>query len=203
VSGAASAGPPRRRVLARALGVVVLAGLAAGVLARGDIAPPRRAAQGAQGAPAAQGAPVPAAPARSVVRAPLEPPEGRTEAAPGDSAGTASREPVGAGDGRRLAPRASDGAPARAPHRDRPEPMERADRNDRPAGAARTGELAIIVRPWAMIWLNGKPRGQTPFRAAVPAGRYRVRLANEDAGRDEVTAVTVEPDRTATIERTW
>ncbi|HMG52552.1 MAG TPA: PEGA domain-containing protein, partial [Kofleriaceae bacterium] len=69
--------------------------------------------------------------------------------------------------------------------------------------AGRTGELAIIVRPWAMIWLNGKPSGQTPFRSAVPAGRYRVRLANDGAGRDEVTIVVVEPDRTATVERTW
>ncbi|HEX3759809.1 MAG TPA: PEGA domain-containing protein, partial [Kofleriaceae bacterium] len=60
-----------------------------------------------------------------------------------------------------------------------------------------------IVRPWAMIWLNGKPSGQTPFRSAVPAGRYRVRLVNDDAGRDEVTTVTVEPDRTATVERSW
>jgi hypothetical protein len=67
----------------------------------------------------------------------------------------------------------------------------------------RTGELAIIVRPWAMIWLNGKPSGQTPFRAAVPAGRYRVRLANDDVGRDEIALITVEPDQTATIERTW
>jgi hypothetical protein len=30
-----------------------------------------------------------------------------------------------------------------------------------------------------------------------------VRLANDDAGHDEVTLVTVEPDRTATIERSW
>ena len=67
----------------------------------------------------------------------------------------------------------------------------------------RTGELAIIVRPWAMIWLDGVPSGQTPFRSAVPAGRYRVRLANDGAGRDEVTIVVVEPDRTATVERTW
>ena len=100
-------------------------------------------------------------------------------------------------DARRLVPRPADAALPRAPHRDR------AERTDRPAPAARTGELAIIVRPWAMIWLNGKPSGQTPFRAPVRAGRYRVRLANDDAGRNEVTTVTVEPDRTATVERSW
>ena len=67
----------------------------------------------------------------------------------------------------------------------------------------RTGELAIIVLPWAMIWLNGKRSGQTPFRAAVPIGQYRVRLANDEIGQDEVTIVTVEPDKTETIERSW
>jgi hypothetical protein len=67
----------------------------------------------------------------------------------------------------------------------------------------RIGELAIIVKPQAMIWLNGKPSGQTPFRGLVPAGRYRIRIANDDAGHDEVTTITVEPDQTATLERTW
>ena len=75
-----------------------------------------------------------------------------------------------------------------------------AQRRDR---VVQTGELAIIVKPWAMIWLNGKPRGQTPFRAPVPAGRYRVRLVNDDIGQDEITIIAVEADRTATVERSW
>lgn len=65
------------------------------------------------------------------------------------------------------------------------------------------GELTIIVTPWARIWLDGMPSGQTPFRATLPAGTYRVRLVNEALGRDETTTMTVEPDRTATIERRW
>jgi serine/threonine-protein kinase len=69
--------------------------------------------------------------------------------------------------------------------------------------ATRTGELAILVKPWATIWLNGKPSGQTPFRGPVPAGRYQIRIANDDVGRDEVTTITVEPDQIATLERTW
>jgi hypothetical protein len=67
----------------------------------------------------------------------------------------------------------------------------------------RTGELAIIVSPWAVIWLNDKRRGQTPFREDVPAGRYRLRLTNDEVGQDEIMIVTVEPDRTETIERSW
>jgi eukaryotic-like serine/threonine-protein kinase len=69
--------------------------------------------------------------------------------------------------------------------------------------AVRTGELAILVRPWALIWLNGRPRGQTPFRAAVPAGRYQVRIVNDDVGQLETTIVVVEAGRTATLERSW
>jgi serine/threonine protein kinase len=35
------------------------------------------------------------------------------------------------------------------------------------------------------------------------AGGHRVRLANDDAGQDEITTVTVEPDSTVTVERSW
>jgi serine/threonine-protein kinase len=69
--------------------------------------------------------------------------------------------------------------------------------------AVRKGELAIIVRPWALIWLNGKSLGQTPYRETIPAGRYRLRIANDDAGKDETTLVTVTPDQTTTIQRSW
>jgi serine/threonine-protein kinase len=89
----------------------------------------------------------------------------------------------------------SPGTAGRAP----PRPAARRDRGRE----ARTGELAIIVKPWAMIWLNGKPSGQTPFRGPVPAGRYRVRLVNNDVARNETTTVSVEPGQTATIERSW
>jgi serine/threonine-protein kinase len=69
--------------------------------------------------------------------------------------------------------------------------------------AAKKGELAIIVKPWAMIWLNGKSLGQTPFREPIPAGRYRLRIANDDVGKDETTTVTVNPDKTTTVQRSW
>lgn len=75
-----------------------------------------------------------------------------------------------------------------------------------PQGAQGTssGELAIMVTPWAAVWLNGKPvPNGTPYRTKLPAGKYRLRIANEDLGRQENVAVTVKPDETVTIERKW
>lgn len=73
-----------------------------------------------------------------------------------------------------------------------------------PATARGNGELAIIVRPWAAIWLNGKPLADgTPYRAQVPAGRYRIRIANDDLNKAESLTVTVEPHKTTIVERRW
>ena len=73
-----------------------------------------------------------------------------------------------------------------------------------PASVRPNGELAIIVRPWAAIWLNGKPLADgTPYRAQVPAGRYRVRIANDDLNKSETVVVTVEPHKTTIVERKW
>jgi serine/threonine protein kinase len=72
-----------------------------------------------------------------------------------------------------------------------------------PTAIVRKGELAILVRPWAIAWLNGRKLGQTPFRDTVPAGKYRLRLANEDLSRDEITIINVVPDQTTTIQRSW
>ena len=60
------------------------------------------------------------------------------------------------------------------------------------------------MRPWAAIWLNGKPLADgTPYRAQVPAGRYRVRIANDDLNKSETVVVTVEPHKTTIVERKW
>jgi len=91
---------------------------------------------------------------------------------------------------------------ARAPS---PEPAGSSRSTATPAAATREpGELAILVRPWAAIWLNGKsmPDG-TPYRAQVPAGRYRIRIANDDLDKAETLTVTVSPHRTTIVERTW
>ncbi len=66
------------------------------------------------------------------------------------------------------------------------------------------GELAVMVTPWAAVWLNGKSlSGGTPSRTKLPAGRHRIRIANDDLGRRETLTVTIKSNETTTIERTW
>jgi eukaryotic-like serine/threonine-protein kinase len=189
----------RRRALARpVLGGLVVAALAiVAMFVRGDSAPPDARAVGPyMHAPVTVSPAVPRPAAPEIVSVPSAPAPAGPEAAraPGAGRGASPSPAVSAAAPGAVASAARTGerAPARPPpaHHDR-------------ARVARTGELAIIVTPWAMIWLNGKPSGQTPFRAPVPAGVYHVRLVNDDLDQDQTMSVTVEPDQTATVERTW
>jgi serine/threonine-protein kinase len=71
------------------------------------------------------------------------------------------------------------------------------------ASTAEPGELVILVKPWATIWLNNKQVGATPFRKKLPSGRYVVRLANEDLGKNETIGITVESNKTTSLGRNW
>ncbi|MBX3157290.1 MAG: protein kinase [Deltaproteobacteria bacterium] len=67
----------------------------------------------------------------------------------------------------------------------------------------RTGELEVYVKPWALVWLNGRPVGQTPYHQTVPVGRYRLQIKNDDLGKEETTVVVVSADKKTTIRRAW
>jgi len=207
---------PHRGLVVATLGVAVVGGLAAAImLVRGELVQPGAPEPGGQGAPDAH------APRSGSAGAPGETVTPATPVTPGITEGpkapmtsemvdapVTAPVPVDAGvaDARVVdGPPAPDAAPDVAPVRHRPDGASSGPPSPRreEARVLRTGELAIIVSPWAMIWLNGKQHGQTPFRAEVPAGRYWVRLANDEAGQDEIMIVSVEPDETATIERSW
>ncbi|HEU4732247.1 MAG TPA: protein kinase [Kofleriaceae bacterium] len=73
-------------------------------------------------------------------------------------------------------------------------------------GAARTepvatGKLDVVVLPWAEVWVDGKPLGQTPVTAKVPVGTHRVRLKNDV--KEKTVTVTVTSSRTAVIDESW
>jgi serine/threonine protein kinase len=72
------------------------------------------------------------------------------------------------------------------------------------ASGEKTGNLHLLATPWALCWVDGEALDQTPcLFDGVPAGRYRVRLKNPDAGKDETMTVMVNPGETTTIEKEW
>jgi serine/threonine-protein kinase len=64
-----------------------------------------------------------------------------------------------------------------------------------------TGSLKIVILPWAEVWIDGKPIGQTPLRTTLPAGPHRVRLKNDV--KEKTINVNVTPSRLTVIDETW
>jgi hypothetical protein len=69
---------------------------------------------------------------------------------------------------------------------------------------ARTGNLHLLVTPWAVCWVDGEKIDQTPCMLdGLPVGHYRVRLENSRVHKDETLTATVTAGETTTIERIW
>lgn len=66
-----------------------------------------------------------------------------------------------------------------------------------------SGKLVVLAKPWATLFLDGKPVGETPYRVSIPAGRHTLRIVNEERGKDEWVTVTIVAGQTTTIERKW
>ena len=59
------------------------------------------------------------------------------------------------------------------------------------------GKLAVDVRPWATVFVDGSRVGMTPIDPlTLPAGRHRVELINDEIGAHVVRSVTVKPGET-------
>ncbi len=72
-----------------------------------------------------------------------------------------------------------------------------------PPPPAGSGMLAITVTPWAQVAIDGRGYGTTPVHAKLAAGRHRVTLDNPDAGKHDAVTIVVEPNREATLSRSW
>ncbi|MEZ4362223.1 MAG: serine/threonine-protein kinase [Kofleriaceae bacterium] len=85
-----------------------------------------------------------------------------------------------------------DDAPARARGGAEPRRVTAAARRAPPADPSGPGlgRLVVAVSPWARVWIDGKPYGETPLRIKLPPGRHRVRLVNHRAARTLTIAVT-------------
>ncbi len=63
------------------------------------------------------------------------------------------------------------------------------------------GMLIVNAKPWAQLSINGKLEGYTPKRKELPAGRYTIRLTNND--RNEEVVITITPGKVSTVERSF
>ncbi len=66
------------------------------------------------------------------------------------------------------------------------------------------GKLRIVVHPWADVWVDGKPVGQTPMGALeLVEGPHKVRLRNEPNGKDIIKTVIVKPGAETSLRMDW
>jgi len=60
-----------------------------------------------------------------------------------------------------------------------------------------TAYLNLLARPWAKVWINGRPAGQTPLiRFRIPAGPVVVRLQVEGRGETRTIRFRARPGET-------
>lgn len=64
----------------------------------------------------------------------------------------------------------------------------------------RTGRLAIFVRPWGDVYVDGRKRGTTPMPPLeLPVGRRTIRVVHPDSGRSEERTVELRAGETETV----
>jgi serine/threonine-protein kinase len=63
--------------------------------------------------------------------------------------------------------------------------------------SAPRGKLSVETNPWTHVLLGTKRLGDTPLIGySLPAGKYKIRLVNEEKGIAKVVEVTVQPGKT-------
>ena len=134
--------------------------------------------------PPDRGSPKPPSPDRGSPEPPPPPERGTPEPPPPSDRGT---EEV---------PR-----PSRPRAADRSSPAASLERPPPPSPRIEQGGLVVRVQPWAEVWIDGVPMGQTPVQTTVRAGAHRVLLRNDH--KQKVVTVSVTAAQETVIEEVW
>jgi len=100
----------------------------------------------------------------------------------------------------------SPGAPDSLPmprEPDGPAVLDGAAAPHRAGEPAKPGRLVVRVNPWAHVFVDGRAAGSTPVTRELSPGKHRVKLQNEDLGKNETVVVTIAPGRELLVERRW
>ncbi len=74
----------------------------------------------------------------------------------------------------------------------------------KPAGDKGKPSLSVSVRPWAIVYIDGKKVGQTPLRDyPLSPGKHTLLLVNDNKGKRETVSVTATPGSFYPITRSW
>ncbi len=117
------------------------------------------------------------------------------------------KQPVPSAEPAKLEPPLPDEQPAPIPTppadeeaeapREHPHP---APGGTKPSAKKSSGHLAVLVAPWAKVYVDGQEKGTTPFAPLeVKAGRHHVLLVNDEISKSREITVEVKPGRTATV----
>ncbi len=82
----------------------------------------------------------------------------------------------------------------------RPEPPKK-DARVVHSSEKRMGRLVVRAFPVLTVYVDNKKIHDTPVDMNLPAGKHKLRLVNSEVGKDESVHVTIEENKTATIER--
>ena len=98
-------------------------------------------------------------------------------------------------------------APAAAPAPPPPEPAKH-ERHEHHAAAPKepVGEasLSVLVRPWAIVFVDHQRLKQTPVQGyKLPSGKHVIELVNEGKNRREKIEVNLKPGEEQEIKRDW
>jgi hypothetical protein len=104
----------------------------------------------------------------------------------------------------KLQPSAPAPTPAPAP----PEPVAKKEHHEHHAAAPKepVGEatLSVLVRPWAIVFVDHQRLKQTPVQGyKLPSGKHVIELVNEGKNRREKIEVSLKPGEEQEIKRDW
>ena len=82
---------------------------------------------------------------------------------------------------------------------------DKADKGDKTAAKKEKSTLTVTVRPWAIVFVDGKKIQQTPLRDfAISPGAHTILLVNDSKGKRESIKVKVSAgEKVPPITRTW
>jgi hypothetical protein len=118
----------------------------------------------------------------------------------GSASASSSTPPVVAVTDAAVANVTPDAEPVAVPVDAGREPAQK-DASSSKSSEKRMGRLLVRAFPILTVYVDNKKIHDTPVDMKLSAGKHKLRLVNAEVGKDETVTVTIEENKTVTIER--